>query len=324
MLKWVVAASVLVGTAAGARAEISQDLKFCAGLKISKERLACYDAAARIEGRKDLQVERAGTAVMPRTATSNAMAYAPPPVATRSRFDGAYVGVTGGWDIAATTLRDPTYSLYYFPEIPSDAIAGAKVGLVGGYNVTIDRMLVGMEGRWQHNYSVATASNGYSSAGQTPPFVTYNSINSFTVLDSSINTTRLSHPDQLDFSVRAGILFGDLMVFGKVGAGIESTKMTYTADRRQAVDCVSPIIQPVTMYGYTNSQVTGCAATANGTITSSSRNSINPVAIFGGGVEYNYGNVFARIEAEMIAHFVSDYGASGYTPGANFTVGYRF
>lgn len=322
MLKWIVVAGAAAGLITPAQAEISQDLKFCAGLKNSTERLACYDAAARIEKRDNRELV---TRPITRTPASNAMAYSPAqaPAPKKSRFEGAYVGFTAGYDIPATALRDPPYP-YYYSDPPADAIGGVKVGLVGGYNVTIDRLLLGIEGRWQHNYSVATATGGSSWGAQTIPFVTYNPSLPFTILESNINTTRLSHPDQLDFSVRAGVLFGDLMLFGKVGAGIESTRLSYTNDRRQSVQCVSPIIQLLTVSGYTYSQVIGCSATVNGTITRTSVNSINPIAVFGGGIEYDFGNVFARVEAEMIAHLVSGSGTSSYTPAANFTVGYRF
>lgn len=317
MLKWIVTASALLAFTTAARADISADLKFCAGLSASKERLACYDAAARIEKHG----ERKAAALPVRPApVANAMAYSPTPVLPKSPFNGAYIGATGGWDVATAPIYDLPNRSFVVP-IP-ETVSGAKVGLLGGYNVTSDRMLIGFEGRWQHNFSVATTSSRYSTAAQPLPFVTYSPERQFTVSSTITDITRLSHPDQVDFSLRGGIIFGDLLVFGKVGVGAESTKIIYTKDARQNVQCISPIAHPFDQFG--RSSVTGCAATANGTVTSSSQNSINPIAVFGGGIEYNYGDVFARIEAEMIAHFLGDYGTPGYTPAANFTIGYRF
>jgi hypothetical protein len=50
-MKYLIGVALIVigaGWHASARAEVSEDLKFCAALKSSKERLGCYDAAMRI------------------------------------------------------------------------------------------------------------------------------------------------------------------------------------------------------------------------------------------------------------------------------------
>lgn len=87
-----------------AEAGISEDLKFCAALKSSKERLACYDAAARIEGTSAARVARPVepvSAVAVNTAPSAMDAHAAvvprTPAAALASWQGFYVGANGGW-----------------------------------------------------------------------------------------------------------------------------------------------------------------------------------------------------------------------------------
>src|SRR3954468_24789264 len=97
-MKHLVISVLAIGlTAAGAaNAEVSDDLKFCGSLKSGAERLACYDAAARI----------ASKPAAARTVTRTAPADAQPAIATkapvleplpaRNPFDGYYAAIGGG------------------------------------------------------------------------------------------------------------------------------------------------------------------------------------------------------------------------------------
>jgi outer membrane immunogenic protein len=106
------AAATAVAWASAAQAAISEDLKFCASLRSGKERLACYDAAARIES------TQASRPVRNTSPTSPAVSQTPlpvmdaqaaivtkaPPVAA-ANWQGFYIGANGGWAGATGSLN---------------------------------------------------------------------------------------------------------------------------------------------------------------------------------------------------------------------------
>jgi hypothetical protein len=323
---------------APAFAGISDDLKFCARLTSGKERLACYDAAARIEKRA-APVKRVAATPMqvPVFIAAHAQVASP-----GSRFSGAYVGITAGYDIPMTshgTRESPYNSHNYYPDVPIDSINGTKSGLVAGYNATSGPLMLGFEARAMYNFNETSASATNTYPGQSLPWITSSlwcggcdkafldnyPINAYpySISSSNTQTVRLSRPWQTNFALRTGIIFQDWMIFGKAGIGVEASRVVNTNDSSASVTCTQPIAErrrpdPSTVQIAT----VGCAATSPGPITTTIANSINPTAIFGIGVERNFGDYFARAEAEMTAHLVS--GTAYYTPEVNITAGYRF
>lgn len=324
-------------------AQTSADLRFCSGLSSSKERLACYDAAARVEKRDQRRVAvRPAPARLPEQESASALTLPAPQVTPSSRFDGAYVGVTGGYDVPMTShgaTRDQTYNFEY-PVVPYDSINGPKLGLLAGYNATSGSLLLGFEARAQYNFNQTTSSATNRAPGPQLPWTTLSmwcggcsqdsldnyplwGPSSYNVFSSTTQTVRLSRPWQTDFALRTGIVFQDWMIFGKAGVGVEAQRTISVSDGSASVICTQPIMERRRPeYSSVQIAVVGCGATSKGAITSTITNSINPTAIFGIGVERNFGNYFARAEAEMTAHLVS--GSTYYTPAVNLTAGVRF
>lgn len=342
MLRTVSATSTVVLLSLGAaKADISADLKFCAGLKSSPERLACYDAAARIERHADQKVVAHTSFALPVPA-ANAMAYLPP-TEPQSRFDGAYVGVTAGYDIPTASPSTIAESYYTTPSVPDGSISGAKLGLVAGYNATSGPLLLGFEARATYNFNESSGSETsryYPSVSsypiRTPPFITQQAqcqecnfdnwpttASPYQVSSSVEVTSRASRPWQVDFAPRFGFVVQDWLFFAKAGVGVEVAHRSAIIDNTASVTCTDPIVERRRPSAdVLQIAVVGCAATTNGTKTVSVANSIVPTAIVGFGVERNFGDYFARAEAEVTAHLVS--GNTYYTPAVNFTAGYRF
>src|ERR1044072_2634298 len=98
--KLALAALALANLPFAAHAAVSDDLVFCSKLTSPKERIACYDAAARIAARGTPGAQPPTAAIAPaRMVTKNAAdhpaAYAPPPPERRP-FHGAYVAIEIG------------------------------------------------------------------------------------------------------------------------------------------------------------------------------------------------------------------------------------
>jgi len=337
MLKAIFAASAVVFMFTGlARADISADLKFCAGLKISKERLACYDAAARIEERSEQKMlaRPASPAPLPKALT-----YTPPATPTQSGFDGFYVAAAAGYDIATTKSESRPYfagpgndfSLF----TPPDSVKGAKLGLVGGYNSSSGPLLLGLEARGTYTFSSASSQAvntlpdtrlptqiGWCTWGECIPFSTQPLL-----LSSQVRKQlRLERPWQFDASTRFGVISGANLFFSKIGVGVEETASISVDDRSGVTTCPNPVTAlqqaPTFLPGNGPMMALSCGAISTGSIQTSITRTYSPVALFGIGIERNFGDYFARIEAEMTAHLVS--GGAYYTPSVNLTAGYRF
>lgn len=226
----------------------------------------------------------------------------------KSRFDGIYIGVTGGYDFATTPTRTKLYRGYEFPGmetpvIPNDSVAGAKVGGVGGYNLTMDRLLVGVEARFQYAFSSTSRSTSYRPTPDPTPSA-YPSL--FQNLEADF-WGRIERQAQFDLVARGGIVIDDWLAFGKLGGGIEQVHRASVSDYRHTTFCSDfpwcTIILPLGSYV-------------------SSRTLWYGYALAGLGVERNFGNLFARLEAEVTMH--QPLRSAYYTPAANLTVGYRF
>jgi hypothetical protein len=267
----------------------------------------------------------------------------------KSRFDGFYAGATAGYDIPTDkTWTERTWGDYrfvdrgyYVPHVPESAIGGPKLGIVSGYNTTSGSLLFGFEARAQYNFNQTNAATTNAVPGQQLPYLySAESCNgceksfidnypnyapsNYWLSSSETQTVRLSRPWQIDMSIRGGVILQDWLVFGKVGLGMEASRTVSVDDYSASVVCNSPVTMRTRPNAYTvKDYIVGCGSpTTGGQITQTITNSINPTAIFGIGAERNFGNYFARAEAEMTAHLVS--GSTYYTPAVNVTAGVRF
>lgn len=329
----LVAGAVMFVCAGQANAGISDDLRFCSSLKNSKERLACYDAAARIENHKPAIPARMRLDATPATKP------APHPVATKSPFDGAYVGIVGGYDF---NVSDPyVYDLPLgasFPIVPDNSIRGGKIGGTIGYNLTSGPILAGFEARAFYNFGDASQSVTHRYPGTELPYISSWSWcsspcvydprmdpTSYAVSSTNTYTLKRSRPWQADFSVRTGLIFDDWLVYARTGLGFEQTEAVTTNDNTASVTCNSPIVE----HRRPNPNelaiaIVGCApgGTSHGAVSTTVTRSYNPTAILGAGFERNFGQWFARVEGEMMVHFADGY--TYYSPSANMAIGYRF
>lgn len=330
----VFAASISV--AAPAQAGISDDLKFCAGLTSGKERLACYDAAARIEKQKP-KVKQASELKAPRPSPNAlAAAYTPPPM---SPFEGAYVGITGGYDVGLTESTGDTrgssssgYSPYIHPSVPNDSLRGAKIGLLTGYNVVSDRLLFGLEARAQYLFARNSASHLFTSSFSLPwvagtcwgcssgfpPQYSRLELN-----PSFLNRVIRERNWQIDFAARSGFVLNDWLIYAKAGIGAEETTSTSIYDSSGTTICHNPHVSEIPIGGGGIQYVAdSCGSTSRGPIMTIVSRRIDPIFIVGAGIEKTFGSYFARAEAEFIAHLAP--GSAFYTPSVNVTAGYRF
>lgn len=163
MFRAISAAAFFAVGCTHALAGISDDLKFCANLASGKERLACYDAAARIEK----QVPAAST--LARSSTPlNAHAAIPTRAGkaqpASKRWEGFFVGAHGAYQFDGNS----NYQYNGFAAQPVARrgwLAGAQVG----YNFQVDRMIFGavLDGA----YSDVSASNRFDSPFSAIPLL---------------------------------------------------------------------------------------------------------------------------------------------------------
>jgi hypothetical protein len=272
-MKSFLALAALAGSCLPAVAEVSADLKFCGGLESKAERLACYDAAARIASRPAAARPTARAAPLNAQAAvpAKAPAFEPPPA--RNPFDGYYAAVGGGYGVGSG--RDGVVAgPLEISGIALTSTAGPNVTAALGRNIAFGWGIVGLEidARW-------AAEKG---AGVVSPIDFQN-----------VGTPLLSYSYKDDAGVhgaiRVGATFDDLLIFAKAGLGATRVTESFTADERNVRRCL--------VLGPSGCVVVGPASTL-GTVQTSSW---LPSAIFGVGLEKNWGPVFARLGADLEA-----------------------
>jgi hypothetical protein len=283
-MKNIAALVVLVSSYLPANAEVSDDLKFCGDLKSRVERLACYDAAARIAGRaKPPAPARAATLAVDAQASPPAKAPTAPPI--RNPFDGYYAAIGGGYGVGSGrdgVVAGPLDTA----GVALTSTAGPNASAVLGRNVAFGWGIVGLEldARWMGEKATGTISPGpFPNFGI--PVMTYSYKN-----DAAVHA-----------AIRVGATFDDLLVFAKAGLGATHVSESFTADERNVTQCL--------VFGLGGCVAFGPPSTL-GTVQTSSW---LPSAIFGVGVEKNWGPVFARLGADLEAfnHATSSAAAPG-------------
>jgi hypothetical protein len=267
-----------------ARAAVSDDLRFCSNLTDRTERVACYNAAARIAETARHRSKGAPTAAPAITMQSAPAGAVSPPYTMRShevpvsRFDGFYAAV--GATYGVSTARP--FSSFAFPaggDSGETMPQGPSGVATAGYNFTTGRLLIGLEldGRWGRE----TASTSTVQSFTDPGGLFSNGTVSLTYKVTSDLAAHLS--------LRAGGLIGDTLLFGKVGVGAARVTDNYGADLTQLSSC-----------GFIT--FPSCAFRQFGGAGSYETTKWAPSFLFGVGAEHNFGSFFVRVnaEAEMV------------------------
>jgi hypothetical protein len=285
-MKNIAALVVLVSSYLPANAEVSDDLKFCGDLKSRAERLACYDAAARIASRPaTVRPVAARVAPLDAQAASHAKALVFTPAQARNPFDGYYAAIGGGYGVGSG--RD---GLVAGPLVTGlvtlTSTAGPNVTTVLGRNIAFGWGIVGLEldARWAAEKGTGTVSPlNFPNVGT--PLLSYSYKD-----DAGVHAV-----------IRVGATFDDLLIFAKAGLGATRVTESFTADERNVRQCFS--------FGPGGCVVLGPPGTLGAVQTSSWL----PSAILGVGVEKNWGPVFVRFGADLEAfnHATTSVSATG-------------
>jgi hypothetical protein len=146
-LTWWIALFVVV-LSTGANAGISDDLVFCSKLKNGRERLACYDAAARIEKAEPKKLHVKSPVHVNDFETQQII----PADSPKSNFDGLYVAAIGGYGFASQDTSIPVFG-FGFPSVPLQSTSGWNVGGAVGYNLTAGRLFFRCRGTRKIRFS---------------------------------------------------------------------------------------------------------------------------------------------------------------------------
>lgn len=252
-----------------AQAGVSDDLVFCSKLTAAKERIACYDAAARIAAKG------AATPKQEPMATRHAANVPGPPILEirQNPFQGAFAALGGAYGISSprsvTTFGSPFGGL-------SDTLSAQ--GLSGrtslGYNATFGNFLLGAE------ISGRFGGESVSTSVSTPaPFP---GLQGFSIADY-----RLKNNAGIHISGRAGLTFDQTLVFMRGGVGVSHISESATVDGRNLLGCGDIF----------------CTTTTGvlGNLKTGSVSKWVPSAVFGAGIEQNVGPIFIRAEGEIEA-----------------------
>jgi len=337
--------ALLAGSGA-ARSGISEDLVFCSKLSDSRERLACYDAAARIDDRagrrrqksKASHQRQASVALPPAKSLdipqSGSAVALPLPA-----FSGGYVGMTLGYRIPTgrPELRDNSYGDGQHTFVLPEHMQGISAGAVFGYNFTSGGLLLGFEGRAQYDTSKAYKSaigpgfdrtmpaplGGGTCYGCSPDWIDNVPMETSVLLSSkSRNWQKYKAPFSADASARVGAIWDDTLFFARMGAGAEYLEYTGGTGITN-VTCTKPIIdrQRPAPNSYRDILI-GCKRTQSSyTESISTWDSLDAYFVFGLGVERNFDRYFVRAEGEIRAHLRP---TLYYSPHFSATVGLRF
>src|SRR5256885_10759584 len=135
---WCVCGKVLASQAS--RAEPSADLVFCSKMPSARERISCYDAAARIAATS----RQPTIAVAPVAAKSPSLAPEGPAVVIDvPRFQGFYAALGGSYGLGAPFNFSVFDTLQFFQGTASPHGASFVGSL--GYNLQISHAVVGVE-----------------------------------------------------------------------------------------------------------------------------------------------------------------------------------
>lgn len=257
-----------------ANAEPSEDLVFCSKLADSRERIACYDAAARIAAARGKQAAPQAARAEGHRVPVVTKADPAPVMTVPAPFAGYYAAGGVGYGIAEPRSFSIIGPVVFTSgtENPQGWSGGGAVG----YNFQSGSLVLGLElsgraGRESDSSSgvfVVTQTNGLVTA-QAPFFHEFN-------VDAGIH-----------LSGRVGAAFGNTMVFAQAGIGAAHT--VEAAATGAGFLCTSLV--------FIGSILT-CTAAVSTPATFVETTQWQPSALFGIGLEQNYGSWFGRFSAQ--------------------------
>jgi opacity protein-like surface antigen len=291
--KTTVTACAMLFSVGAVSAQPSEDLVFCSKLQDSRERIACYDAAARIAARRNARPAPVAaprpSIVAPAHAPQDAMAAAPaftdPTLPLRSPFDGLYVAGGGSYGVSTSrsfNIRNevaPFTNSFFLGQ--STFPSGGSLFGVAGYNLTMGSLLLGIEasGRWGNEAAEITLPQSASAFGN--------------VFGTSSMTYRLENDVGAHLAIRLGGFIDNTLVFGTIGVGVTRLAETFNVDNTNAFVC-SAFTLPVPP-----SFTQNCIQFQFGGTGSFTSEKWIPSLVLGAGIEQNiFGRFFVRLSAE--------------------------
>jgi len=256
-------------------ADVSADLLFCSKQVSPRERIACYDAAARIaaSGAAQRVARQSGPALVAAPVADTA---APPtytPLVEKNPFQGLYAAVGGSYGFSSPrsiSINSPIFSGF------SDTRSAQGFSGRGaiGYNATLSNFLFGAELAGRFGRETISAH-----AVQSLPQV-------FALTGPTNFDYQLQNDTGLHIAARGGLLFDGTLLFARAGVGASHVQENGSVDTRGITGC--------SIFGQF-----GCIAPFAGALTVAGKSRWVPSAVFGVGAEHNFGPVFARIEGEI-------------------------
>lgn len=258
-------AMAIVAAPFTAAAEVSADLVFCSKPASPRERIACYDAAARIAA-------RGPSFVSVPAASRDVTPYVEAPV--KNPLQGAFVAIGGSYGLSAERQVSLGTGIALGA---SDLLStqGWSGRAVAGYNATAGNFLFGAEiaGR----FGSEGAKFETTAIAAALPFA----------LGVGMANYQIKNDAGVHIAARAGITFDQTLVFARAGVGASRIVESGSLDTRTLATCSA--------FG----PFGNCLGYQNGTLTTLSNTRWLPSAVFGAGIEQNIGPFFARAEGEI-------------------------
>jgi len=300
-IMFVLAASVAASLPLAAQAAVSDDLVFCSKLTSPRERIACYDAAARIAATAGGRNRGAAAPAM--VSAPAAAPYKAPPQ-EKTPFHGAYVSIGGAYGLGSPVNLSTFDGIQQIYSVTGSPHGPSVVGSVG-YNIQFGHLVTGLElsGRY-----------GRERFSDTGPVVSVNG-GEFGLIGTSSPSSGFNVDSSVHAAIRAGLAFGDTLAFVKAGAGMAHANEFARSDVKGTRCDFSIFVVDRFVCGQ------------RGTLASivNENNAWLPSVLFGLGIEHNFGPVFGRIEveAEGISRFNQNLDLY-WTARAMAAIGYRF
>lgn len=265
----------VVATPVDVAAEVSGDLVFCSRLGNSRERIACYDAAARIAERsmtrgRSTAPPAAPPVLVKASVAGGAAVVAVAPAERAAPFSGPYAAVGGAFGFA----RPRPFSISDVAgALEGDAHASGLSGLVvAGANLQSGGLVAGIEASFRYGRE-------HFSDEKTDTVVPFGGVTGTSTKSYEITSDMSAH-----LAGRIGLAIDDTLIYAKAGIGA-----AHLAEQ-------SRIVAAGGRCAFTIGGVCGQVDPLRS--LSSSAAAWVPSILLGAGIEQNFGGFFARAGAE--------------------------
>jgi hypothetical protein len=267
----VFSAAAFIATPLTAAAQASPDLVFCSKMASPRERIACYDAAARIASVGKTTTRAVAAPIITREVADYPVNMAP---MAKNPFQGAFAAIGGSYGFSNPRSANLATVGFGFSDMLSAKGWSGRAAV--GYNATLGNFLFGAElaGR----FGSETASVSTVSTGST--FFTGNGV--------AFSDYQIKNDAGLHVAGRIGMTFDQTLVFMRGGVGASHISERASFDARNFSSC-------------TNFFNGVCTAFQSGILSTGAKSNWIPSAIIGAGIEQNFGAFFVRAEGEIEA-----------------------